>query len=108
MIDELVKFYEENKRRPSQYSTDEWEKKLSNWCIGRNADKRLNRLSSEWEKIINEKIPWIWVDENFHRHNTMIDELVKFYDENKRRPNRYSTDEWGKETIFLDIRKKNG
>jgi superfamily II DNA or RNA helicase/CHASE3 domain sensor protein len=112
-FEELKTFINENKRRPSEISSNEIEKKLGSWLSHQitNYNKKLEAMKDEakyllWSKFLEEYKEYfksndeVW-DENFK-------ELKKFINENKRRPSHRSSNEIEKKlTLWINTQTQN-
>jgi superfamily II DNA or RNA helicase len=96
-LDELKKYMDENKKRPSSESKNKDEKSLSNWIFNQitNSQKRTyimknDEIYNEWNEFINDdKYRGYFKSYNMSYKQKWFnrsDELKKFIDENKKRP----------------------
>ena len=60
MLEQLIKWIEENKKIPSHGSKNETEKKLGNWCTGQRREKKKGKLTDDKIKKIEKLNGWYW------------------------------------------------
>ena len=84
---ELVKWIEENKKIPSQYSENNIEKRLGNWATTQKQNKKNNKLDKDKIDKLDKIKGWRWIDESFDDNYS---ELVKWIEENKKMPSQSS------------------
>jgi len=91
-IKELQSFYELHKREPKRLSKDIDEKRKAEYIKSIRKEKNRNNLSKELETMINDNLLWFKWDSLRERHNTNINLIKEFYENNGRQPRRPSHD----------------
>jgi superfamily II DNA or RNA helicase len=86
-----IKFYKENRRRPSDKAKDTYERKLGRWQSRQrvNYNNKRSPMTKERIKLLEEQEGWIWEEPD--NWNEMLNKWIKFYTEHKRYPSNTST-----------------
>jgi hypothetical protein len=95
-LDELKKYMDEHKKRPSSESKNKDEKKLGQWLLNQTqkSQKRkdimkTNEIYNKWNEFINDdKYREYFISKNWYNR---FDELKKYMDENNKRPSYSSS-----------------
>jgi ribosomal RNA-processing protein 8 len=97
-FEEVKKFMDDNKKKPSESSTNECEKVLGGWICTQlsNYKKKQKSMNTEerrkiWDEFV-EKYKEYFID-NDDKWNTKFEELKNFININKKRPIQKSTNE---------------
>ena len=97
-LSEVKNFIDEHKKRPSDSSKDQRERKMGQW-IGRqiqNYNKKQKNMNDpsiqkKWEQFINDYSQYLISREDIWNENLI--EVKTFMDEHKRRPNKISKEQ---------------
>jgi ribosomal RNA-processing protein 8 len=110
-FEELKKFIDENNKTPSQRSTNEKEKKLGQWISSQQKKykRKINRMKNEkkynlWTEFLEEYKEYFKDWDEIWKEN--FEELKKFINENKRRPNSSIKNE-NKLAVWIGTHNRN-
>lgn len=83
-----IKFYEENKKYPSQKSKNSYERKLGIWQSGQRKYYKRNKIIPERVRVLESTPHWVW--ENPSAWEIKRQELIQFYKNNNKYPSCHS------------------
>jgi hypothetical protein len=119
----MIKFLDENRKKPSNHSKNQEEKNITSWI--KNQNMNYNPKGPEFSKFImnNPEIWKIWTDiilnekyskflakteERFEKWKNDKIKMIKFFDENRKKPSNHSKNQEEKNlTSWIKNQKQN-
>ena len=89
---DFIEFYNKNYRYPSKNSNNNREKQLNTWFSDQRTDYRLNKLTKERIEILEKLEWWTWKLDRDEQWNTTLNELIQYYNSNKKYPSSEAKD----------------